>query len=122
MGLRMEITRFEDTLRSILHGTLDDIVTGGTAIAAAMEDEAKKNAPWTDRTGNARRTLTGFVLADEYDCVNIGLMGRMSYSPQLETGYGRRYAIILPTVERWTPHMMYMIRDAVARQGGLRLG
>jgi len=86
-----------------------------------MEYFAKRYAPWTDRTGNARRSLKGFCEARQDRAVYIGVLGGMPYSPDLELGYGKRYAILVPTVEGYAPKMIDKIRAAVAQEGGLTI-
>lgn len=120
MELRLEVKRLSDALSGILHVTMENIRNGGEVISKVMEVDAKRNAPWTDRTGNARRTLTGFSI-ERLGAVYIGVMGKMSYSRDLEFKYSRRYAILGPTVVKYAPHMVEIIRTMVAQQEGLRL-
>lgn len=65
--------------------------------APVVESEAKSNARWTDRTGNARQGLTGFPEAVSEDLVLLVLQHKMDYGTYLELK--ERYAIILPTLE-----------------------
>jgi len=121
MELRMDIERLCKAIHEIFDMTIENIVENGTGIAAEMQDYAKKNAPWTDRTGRARRSLSGFC-EERYDGVYIGVLGGMPYSPDLELSYGKRYAILVPTVNEYAPLMIDRIRAAVAEEGGLTLG
>ncbi len=66
--------------------------------AAALEEQAKLNAPWKDRTGNARRTLTGCCENGNFEKKKLSVVGKMSYSPKLELYYGGKYSILFPTV------------------------
>lgn len=64
-----------------------------------MQDEARQNAKWEDRTGNARGGLFSKV-EDRYGrWIKIYLAHTMDYGVFLETSFGGRYAIIWPTVE-----------------------
>lgn len=67
--------------------------------APVVEAEAKANAPWTDRTGNARQGLRGFVEDLSASTVAIYLTHSVEYGVNLELKYQGRYAIILPTLE-----------------------
>lgn len=67
--------------------------------APIIEAEAKANAEWTDRTGNARQGLTGFVDDVSQTMVIIYLAHRMDYGVYLELAHQARYAIIMPTLE-----------------------
>jgi hypothetical protein len=96
-----------------------------------MAGEAKKNAKWTDRTGNARQTIDGgFKWQDEDKCAAY-VAGNMDYSPylelahakgtsgdagvsmevapsfeQLELGNEGKYAVLRPTVRKLTPEFV----------------
>lgn len=67
--------------------------------AQQLEGEAKKNAPWTDRTGHARQSIHGTADWVGDDLV-ICLSGGMEYSPYLELAHGKKYAILKPTIEK----------------------
>lgn len=108
----IDIMRALNALIAIQTATVENIAAGGSSAAKEMEGYAKVNAPWHDRTGNARRTLEGFC-ADEFDCVTIGICGNMVYSPRLELGFHGRYAILSPTLEFFSPVLIDMIRNAV---------
>lgn len=63
-----------------------------------LEAYAKANAPWTDRTGNARQSLfTATEIAR--DMVTLYLSHGMEYGVFLELCNSGRYAIVLPTLE-----------------------
>lgn len=70
-------------------------------IAQTMQDEMRNNAPWTDRTGNARSGLFTDVERAASDVVTIYLSHGHSveYGRILELGHGGRYSIIMPTIE-----------------------
>lgn len=65
--------------------------------ATRMEDFAKSNAPWTDRTGEARRTLKGSTSKIE-NGVRITLSHGVDYGQYLELAMEMRYAIIMRTI------------------------
>lgn len=88
-----------------------------------VEDYARINARWHDRTGNARASLTG--LADNSNAGNdeweIILYGGMPYSIWLETRWGGKYAIIRPTIETEAPvyfKMANQVMDVMFGGGG----
>lgn len=74
------------------------LVYGKTA-GKKMEAEAKRNAPWTDRTTNARNSIKGDA---EYKGakVVISLSGNMDYSVYLEKANEGKFAILKPTVDK----------------------
>jgi hypothetical protein len=65
--------------------------------ASRVESYAKENAPWEDRTGDAREGLTakGQQRLFEY---RIILYHTVDYGIWLEVRWGGKYAIIVPTI------------------------
>lgn len=69
-----------------------------------METYAKENAPWVDRTGNARQSLHSWVEELSGDIVALYLAHGVYYGIFLERKYAGRNAIIWPTIaEHLTP-------------------
>ena len=66
--------------------------------AQLLEDYAKANAPWNDRTGNARRGLKGEFKRLSATEFQVELSHSVHYGVFLEFGFGGRYAIIEPTL------------------------
>lgn len=81
--------------------------------APLVEGEAKLNAHWTDRTGNARRALRAFPKELERGAAALVLVHGMEYGVNLELGYMGRYAIILPTLKDFYPRVSQMMKDVV---------
>lgn len=73
--------------------------------ALKMEADAKRNAPWTDRTGNARNSIQGGYGWDG-DKLVIILSGNVSYFVYLELANEKKYAILVPTTEKYTPEIL----------------
>lgn len=73
--------------------------------AKKMEAEAKNNAPWIDRTGNARNSIQGNFGWKGNQAI-ITLSGNMDYSVYLELAHEKRYAILKPTIERNAPEVL----------------
>jgi len=85
--------------------------------ATQMQNDAKANAPWTDRTGNARTGLFGTSEADFagkvvtiYLSHGVGL----SYGLWLELANSGRYAVIMRTMQNHYEPLMQMLREAFA--------
>jgi hypothetical protein len=66
--------------------------------AAEAKQIAKKNAPWTDNTKDARKLLHGKVI-DDGDALGFALAHRVEYGKYLETANSGKYAILKPTIE-----------------------
>lgn len=67
--------------------------------ALKLEREAKSNAPWQDRTTNARNSIQGNSGWEGSQAI-IRLSGNMSYSVYLELAHGKRYAVLIPTIRK----------------------
>jgi len=80
--------------------------------AAKMEAEAKRSAPWTDRTGLARQTIRG-VSGWEGKKLRCGVTGNMEYSVYLEKAHEGQNAVLWPTVERNREEIMEQFRKVV---------
>lgn len=81
--------------------------------AARIETWMKKNAVWTDRTGNARQTLYAEV---EKSLAEIAIVfdHGMDYGYWLEFANQGAYAIIAPTLDYWGPRFWAAIQDLFA--------
>ena len=87
--------------------------------AERVEAYAKENAPWSDRTGDARAGLTarGQQRLVQY---SITLFHTVEYGLWLEVRWSGRYAIIRPTLEVMGPQLMdeLSIVKLVTKGGG----
>lgn len=85
----------------------------GEYFADRAEAYAMENAPWKDRTGNARGSLSGDSRTTATQ-MEIVLSHGVAYGIWLEVRWGGRYAIILPTIETVGPEVMTAIRGLLA--------
>jgi hypothetical protein len=83
--------------------------------AEEMEDWAKENAPWTDRTGAARDGLKGWV---DYRSGPIGTIV-LQHDPEvehaiwLELSYQGRWSILQPAKDYWEPRIRRSMQNLV---------
>jgi hypothetical protein len=83
-------------------------------IASKMQGFARANAPWEDRTGNARSGLFGTA---EYDAARRVVIIFLSHGPvidygvDLELAHGGKHAIIMRTIEAHLPELNQMLRN-----------
>lgn len=70
-----------------------------------VENYMRNNAPWTDRTGNARNGLLARAFRDG-DEVGIDLFHSVPYGIWLEVKQSGQYAIIQPTIDHMGPIVM----------------
>ena len=66
--------------------------------AKKMEGEAKKNAKWTDRTGNAKNSIQGDFGWERNNAL-ITLSGNVDYFKWLELTKEKKHAILVPTIQ-----------------------
>ena len=81
-------------------------------LATVMQNSAKHNAPWTDRTGNARSGLFGTAERDTARKLVIIYLSHgpaIDYGVFLELAHSGRFAIILPTMEAHLPELHRML-------------
>lgn len=69
--------------------------------ATKMINDAKRNAPWTDRTGNSRQTMDNEIIS-KGKSMEIRLRGNSSHFKYLELAMEKRYAILFPTIQKWS--------------------
>lgn len=82
----------------------------GQLLAQRLQAYAQANAPWTDRTGNARQGLTGLSVAAR-DMVTVYLFHQMDYGKWLEIARGGPYRIILPTLQAHYGEVMRLLKS-----------
>lgn len=84
------------------------------SMAPEVENYMKLNAPWTDQTSNARNGLAARAYEEGSD-IGIVLFHQISYGVFLETRFGGRYSIIVPTIEVMGPKVMARFERIVDR-------
>ena len=93
-------------------------------VATQMQNDAKAQASWTDRTGNARTGLFGTSEADFASkvvtiylshgaTINYGVFLELRGGSDGSPGSGR-YAIIMRTMQNHYEPLMQMLREAFA--------
>jgi len=86
-------------------------------VATQMQDAAKANAPWTDRTGNARTGLFGTSEADfasKVVTIYLSHSATLDYGIWLELVGEGKNAIIMSTMEAHYDQLMSLLREVFA--------
>lgn len=96
---------------------LDRAITAATEYTATHGEAAmKRNASWTDQTGNARNGLFG--QAEHSPTLHRVIFGHaVPYGIWLEVRFAGRYAIILPTLKAEGQNIMRLLGKLI---GGLK--
>lgn len=90
----------------------DDVVQGVFEIAQeSVEENAKANAPWEDRTGDARAGLQTRVVKAQ-GSISLFLEHTVEYGLWLEVIQNGRFAIIMPTLEAMAPEIFLLAGEA----------
>lgn len=86
-------------------------------VATQMQNQAKADAPWTDRTGNARTGIFGTSEADfgaRVVTIYLSHSATLTYPLFLEIGNSGKYAVIMRTMQAHYEPLMQMLREAFA--------
>lgn len=86
--------------------------------AGVIESAARTNAPWTDRTSNARNGLFTHVSQSGEMVYSLDLAHRVPYGIWLEVRWSGRYAIIMPTLQEYGPRVMATFDGLLDRYQG----
>jgi hypothetical protein len=108
----------------LVQAKADAIERDIVALVERMLDPAQAwmqaNAPWTDRTGQARANL--YTDLEHAARQSVGMLlahgPTISYSVYLETMQMGRFAILAPAVDWWAPVLFREVQAIVRRHTG----
>jgi hypothetical protein len=86
-------------------------------VATQMQNQAKADAPWTDRTGNARTGLFGTSEADfgaKVVTIYLSHGATISHGLWLEIANSGKYSIVMKTMEAHYEPLMQLLREVFA--------
>lgn len=84
-------------------------------LAEEVQEYARANAPWEDRSGEARSGLTAEVVDGGLFQNAVVLYHTVDYGLWLEVRWNGRYAIIVPTIEHFGPVVMGELSSVFGR-------
>ena len=108
--LAMAVERYGDRVLTAVAGIAQYVAT-------QMQNQAKADAPWTDRTGNARTGIFGTSEADfgaHVVTIYLSHGATIDYGIWLELAHSSRYGVIMRTMESHYEPLMQMLREAFA--------
>lgn len=87
----------------------------GDYFASRIQTDMRQNAPWEDRTGNARSGLFSISERMAVDVVRIWLSHghTVDYGKWLELANAGKYAIIVPTFQQYMPEIEQALQRLV---------
>lgn len=86
-------------------------------VATQMQNQAKADAPWTDRTGNARTGLFGTSEADfgaKVVTIYLSHGATISYGLWLEIAGSGKWGIVMKTMQAHYEPLMQLLREIFA--------
>lgn len=89
------LRRFDDRLRAAL-------LLDAKNISTQMENWAKQNATWTDRTTNARRYLQAHVKWTHVNELMVAMSHHVEYGVYLELANERKHAILEEAIRQYS--------------------
>lgn len=95
--LKLDAREFLGNIKHLDDKTQAALKVVGDTVSNQMESYAKLNAPWTDRTSNARQGLKGRSVAkDDVTILEMSIAHTMDYGLWLETrlAFQDRYKIL----------------------------
>lgn len=95
---KFRVNTLEAGIANFYFETRKEMEDRAVDFANELRDYAQQNAPWSDRTGDARSGLDSLVEADD-DQLQVSLFHGVDYGIWLEIRWNGRYAIIIPTIE-----------------------
>lgn len=115
-----ELKQLNKGLKSYDKKVMTVIRTYGKSSATTLANDAKRSAKWTDRTGQARRSIKG-----EYkDSGTLGTIRLEGYAQKpkggdyfqyLEYAHKKKWAILRPTVDKALPRITDTMAKRIAK-------
>jgi Tfp pilus tip-associated adhesin PilY1 len=108
------VSTVKNNIDKMAQSTLNNLIDSFGRTITWAEAEAKAKAPWTDRTGNARQSITGSGPAESGNVYSWALCIGMFYGVYLELSNGGKYRIVWPTIEGSRPMLSSNIKNALS--------
>lgn len=99
LTIKWDDAEYKKRVSEIPDKALRDLATETERFSMIAQNHARTNAPWTDRTGNARSGLFAQPFSNNGG-FEIVLYHTMSYGIFLESRWGGKWGIIPDTVSR----------------------
>lgn len=96
-GVRIDTSQVRNNLNTYKQHVYRRAFTGIQIVTAQNENRAKSTAKWTDRTGQARSSITGSFETDGNSMISALAIGA-DHGIFLEKANGGNYAIVWPTI------------------------
>ena len=120
-SFRIDSTQVQNNLKAFPAKVNSAVGMYAKTASKTLENQAKQNAPWTDRTGHARQRLTGDASEVEKGW-QIELSQGVDYGIYLELAHEKRFAILQPTVLSKSPEIIHGFTHLMDKLGYVNNG
>ena len=100
MGFKLDASELAESLSSLEVKTQAALEMYADSAAQKLQGSARRNAPWTDRSGAARNRLTCTVEHQGKGQELLTLSHGVEYGLWLELAHEKNWAILQPTIDR----------------------
>lgn len=115
-SFKLDVSELEDNLEEVEQRARQAILMYAKTGALTLQNYARRNAPWTDRTAHARQRLE--ATAEEIpNGAKITLAHGVDYGIWLELAHEKRYAIIEPTIRLKGPEVIQGFENLMSKMG-----
>ncbi len=111
------LTEWEARLRALPAAVQAETVAELQSWVGDVTGTMATNAPWTDRTGDARRNLHAWVVSVAQGAILYVGHG-VPYGVNLELGHQGRFAVLWPTLRQVKAPILASLRARLARRFG----
>lgn len=101
----IEFGEMRQNLESLPERKRRALIAYGNTAAVKLQGEAQMSRTWTDRTAQAVQRIKGYCKTTDTG-IRIYLAHGVDYGVHLEFDYGKKYAVIYPTLRRKGPEIM----------------
>ena len=115
-SFRIDSTDLQNNLKVLPEKVNATVGIYAKTASKTLENYAKQNAPWTDRTGHARQRLTGDAEEVERGW-QIALSQGVDYGVYLELAHEKKYAILQPTILAKSGDVMHGFTHLMDKMG-----
>ena len=109
-GFRIDADKLVDGLSDLSGMARMRTRVYANTVAKDLEGYIRENRPWTDRTGQARQRMTGYV-KETLKGFRIVIAHGVDYGVWLELAHEKRFAILEPTIRLKGPDIIKGMKE-----------
>lgn len=109
-GFSFDMSKVVDGLNNFETSAKSKVRVYANTVAKDLEGHIRENRPWTDRTGQARQRMTGYV-QETTKGFRIIIAHGVDYGIWLELAHEKRFAILEPTIRLKGPDIIKGMKE-----------